>query len=115
VLAEVETAAQALPVFRTIRPDIVTLGVALAYGGQPSPLDLLRLIKQEAPKTSIVMIGAERLSDQGLTFVKEGALDCVRFDGGSLQNLWRRLSLVHPELRRAALGTMLEHGVAKHS
>lgn len=115
VVAEVETAAQALPVFRTTRPAIVTLGVALAYGGQPSPLDLLRLIKQEAPKTSIVMIGAERLSDQGLTFVKEGALDCVRLDGGSLQNLWRRLSLVHPELRRAALGTMLEHGVAKHS
>lgn len=112
VVAEVETAAQALPVFRTIKPEVVALGAALAYGGQPTPFDLLRLIKQEAPKTSIVMIGAERLSDQGQIFVREGALDCVRLDGDRPQSLWRKLTLVHPELR-GAFGAMLEQGVNK--
>ena len=113
VVAEVETAAQALPVFRTVRPEIVTLGVGLAYGGQATPIDLLRLIRNEAAKTSIVMIGAERLSAQGQIFLRAGALDCVILDVGGIQNLWRRLSLVHPELRKGGIGTILEHGAAR--
>jgi DNA-binding NarL/FixJ family response regulator len=113
VVAEVETAAQALALFRTIRPEVVTLAVALSYGGQPTPLDLLKLIKRESPKTSIVMIGEVSSAEQRENFVREGALDCVRLDGGSLHNLWRKLSLVHAELRKTEVGAILEHSGAR--
>src|SRR5690348_10779000 len=80
VVAEVESAAHVLPIFRTIHPEIVALNVSLACGGQSSPLDLLRLMRKESPATSIVMIGAEPMSPEGQTFVSEGALECVKPD-----------------------------------
>lgn len=108
VVAEVETAAQALPLFRTIRPEIVALGVALTYGGQSTPIDLVRLIKRECPQTSVVMIEDGRPCVQRENFLGEGAIDCFALNRGRLSSLWRKLSLVHGELRKTDRVAILE-------
>jgi chemotaxis response regulator CheB len=47
IVAEAETAAQARPLFRTVRPEVVILGADLRYGGRSNPLDLVCLINSE--------------------------------------------------------------------
>ena len=105
IVAEAETAAQALTLFRTVRPEIVTLGAELSCGGQANPLDLVRLIKREAPETSVLMIARE-LPDDAQMFQRAGALECfvAPFEFASL---WRTLSMAHPELTAGAFATMM--------
>jgi DNA-binding NarL/FixJ family response regulator len=106
IVAEAETAAQALTLFRTLRPEIVTLGTELRYGGQSNPLDLVRLIKSEAPETSVLMIARELARHDAQMFQRAGALECfvAPFEFASL---WRTLSMAHPQLMAGAFATMM--------
>jgi chemotaxis response regulator CheB len=101
VVAEAETAEQALPLFLTVRPEVVTLGAELDYEGMPHPAQLVKLIKREAPATSVLMlVNGEAAQDQSV-FLKEGALECVAepLDHSFFGNLSRKLSDAHPELK----------------
>jgi two-component system chemotaxis response regulator CheY len=108
VVAEAATAAQALPLFRTVRPQIVTIDTQLSYGDQPNPFDLVRAIKREAPETSVLMIGDALSPEEAELFVRAGALECfvAPFEFASL---WRTLSIAHPELMAGAFGTMISN------
>ncbi|HLX36711.1 MAG TPA: response regulator [Candidatus Binataceae bacterium] len=106
VLAEAESAAQALPLFRTIRPEIVTLDTQLRYGGQPNPFDLVRVIKRESPGTSVLMVGTTWSPEEAELFIRAGALECfvAPFDFASV---WRVISVAHPELMAGTYATMM--------
>jgi two-component system chemotaxis response regulator CheY len=106
IVAEAETAAQALTLFRTVQPEIVTLGAELSCGGQSNPLDLIGLIKREAPETSVLMIAQELPRHDAQMFQRAGALECfvAPFEFASL---WRTLSMAHPELMAGAFATMM--------
>jgi chemotaxis response regulator CheB len=106
IVAEAATAAQALPLFRTVRPEIVTLGTQLSYGGQPNPFDLVRVIRREAPDTSVLMFGMILAPEEAELFVRAGALECfvAPFEFASL---WRTLSIAHPELMAGTYATMM--------
>jgi len=106
IVAEAETAAQALPLFRTVRPEIVTLGTNLDYGGQSNPLGLVHLIKREAPETSVLMIAREPPPPDAQLFQRAGALECFVVPL-EFANLWRTLSLAHPQLMAGAFATMM--------
>lgn len=106
IVAEAETAAQALPLFRTVRPEIVTLGTELSYGAQSNPLGLVRLIKQEAPETSVLMIARELPPQEALMFQRAGALECFAAPL-EFASLWRTLSMAHPQLMAGAFATMM--------
>jgi chemotaxis response regulator CheB len=108
IVAEAETAAQALPLFRTVRPEIVAIGTQLSYSGQPNPFDLVRVIKREAPETSVLMIGSILSPEEANLFLRAGALECfvVPFEFASL---WRTLSIAHPELTSRTFGTMMSN------
>lgn len=102
VVAETETAGQAIDLFRTIRPQVVTLDMGLHASGNLNALSLFRAIRRESPSTSIVMVGAQRTPENQQIFIAEGALDCIvePFDSAGLERMWRRLSALYPELRR---------------
>ena len=106
IVAEAETAAQALTLFRTVQPEIVTLGADLSYGDQSNPLDLVRLIKREAPETSVLMIARELPQHDAQMFQRAGALECfvAPFEFASL---WRTLSMAHPQLMAGTFATMM--------
>lgn len=102
VIAETETATQAINLFRTTAPDIVTLDAGI---GGPSGVDamtLFRQIREESPRTSVVIFGGNSSPDDQRAYVREGALDCVvePFDSHGLEHMWRRLSAIYPELKR---------------
>jgi chemotaxis response regulator CheB len=101
VIAEAETAAQAVNLFRTVRPDVVAMDVELPRAGDLDALSVLRMIRREAPKVSVIM-----LSDDGAPeanrklFLNEGALDCIvePIEGVGFEKMWQRLAEAYPEL-----------------
>jgi DNA-binding NarL/FixJ family response regulator len=106
IVAEAQTAAQALPLFRTVRPELVILSANLDYADKANPIDLLRLIKREVPETSVLMITDETADPNAQNFRMAGALGCFAppFEFASL---WRTLSSAHPELMAGTFATMI--------
>ena len=102
VVAETGTVAQTIDVFRTTRPDVITLDVGLRGAQGVDALSLFRTIRRESPATSIVIVSASQSPDDQRIYRREGALECVAepFDSFGLKRVWRRLSDVYPELRR---------------
>ncbi|MDB5108092.1 MAG: response regulator receiver protein [Candidatus Binatus sp.] len=102
VVAETETVNQALDLFRTTQPNVVTLDTGLTKSGGLDAIALFRIIRKEAPTTSVVMLSANSSLDDQHVYVREGALDCVvePFDSAGLERMWRRLSAIYPELKR---------------
>jgi chemotaxis response regulator CheB len=106
VVAEAATTEQALTLFRTVQPEIVTLGVNPGYDDESNPLALLRLIKREVPETSVLMVARALLLEDAQTFKRAGALECfvVPIEFASL---WHVLSVAHPELMAGTFATMM--------
>ncbi len=112
VVAEVGTVAQALAIFRTVRPDVVTLGLDLPSADEMDSVSLFREMRRAAPETTIVLLGAnEDRALNGEVFVREGALGLVArpFDSVSFDLLWRGLSRAHPELKNRGVGAIMSH------
>ena len=102
VVAETETVAQTIDIFRTTRPDVITLDLGLHAVMGVDVLSLFRTIRRESPKTSIVIVSASRSPDDQRVYRREGALECIvePFDSFGLERMWRRLSEIYPELKR---------------
>jgi two-component system, chemotaxis family, chemotaxis protein CheY len=102
VVAETETVAQTINLFRTTRPDVVTLDIGLRSAEGPDALSLFRMIRRESPETSIVIVGASQSPENNRVYLQEGALECIvePFDSLGLERMWRRLSAIYPELKR---------------
>jgi CheY-like chemotaxis protein len=91
VIAETETVAQT-----------ITLDIGLRAANGLEALSLFRMIRREAPDTSVVIVSASQAPDDQRVYLKEGALECIvePFDSYGLERMWRRLSDIYPELRR---------------
>jgi two-component system, chemotaxis family, chemotaxis protein CheY len=102
VVAETGTVAQTINLFRTTRPDVVTLDIGLRSAEGPDALSLFRMIRRESPETSIVIVGASQSPENNRVYLQEGALECIvePFDSLGLERMWRRLSAIYPELKR---------------
>ncbi len=102
IVAETETVAQTIDLFRTTRPNVVTLDIGLRAANGLEALSLFRMIRREAPDTSVVIVSASQAPDDQRVYLKEGALECIvePFDSYGLERMWRRLSDIYPELRR---------------
>jgi two-component system, chemotaxis family, chemotaxis protein CheY len=102
VIAEAETASQAINLFRTVQPQVVTLDVGLKPTGALDVLSVFRTVRSEAPETLVMMTGTSWEPETSRVFLSEGAIDCIveRFDSAGFEQMWRSLSGRYPELRR---------------
>ncbi len=102
VVAETETVTQTIDIFRTTRPDVITLDIGLPSAEGMDVVSLFRTIRRESPATSIVIVGASQSPDDQRIYLREGALECIvePFDSFGLERMWRRLSDIYPELKR---------------
>ena len=102
VVAEAETAAQTINLFRTVRPQVITLDLGLRPSGGLDALEVFRSIRHEAPEASVMIMGATDDGDKSRIFLNEGALDCIvePFDSAGVERMWRCWSEHYPELRR---------------
>lgn len=102
MVAETETVAQTIDIFRTTRPDVIALDAGLHSARGVDALSLFRTIRRESPATTIMIVSAPQSADAQRTYMREGALECIAgpVDRLGLKRVWRRLSDVYPELRR---------------
>ncbi len=102
VVAETETVAQTVDIFRTTRPDVIALDSGLHGAQGVDALWLFRTIRRESPAASIVIVTASQSLDDRRIYLRDGALECIAepFVNFGLARVWRRLSDVYPELKR---------------
>jgi two-component system chemotaxis response regulator CheY len=98
VVAEAEKTRQALDLFHTVKPELVTLDVAVAQTGGMGAMALFRIMRNELPKTPILVISSLAFPAVRKSFLKEGALDYLIKPLRSFENLGRRLIELFPEL-----------------
>lgn len=110
VVAEAETASQAINLFRTVRPQLITLAPDLRTSGALDVLAVFRSIRSEAPEAAVMIMGATSEADRSQVFLREGALDCVvePFDSAGFENMWRCLAGRYPELRRPEIPSSVQ-------
>ncbi|MBF6561082.1 MAG: response regulator [Candidatus Binataceae bacterium] len=100
VVAEAENTLQALDLYRTIAPDLVTLDVAVPRTGGIGALGLFRIMRNENPGVSILVVSAIAFPEIRKAFLREGALDYIikPFESSSFEQVCKRLSTMFPEL-----------------
>jgi len=75
VVAEAENTMQALDLFHTVAPDLVTLDVAIAQTGGIGAMALFRIMRSELPEMPVLIISGLAFPEIRKSFLKEGALD----------------------------------------
>jgi two-component system, chemotaxis family, chemotaxis protein CheY len=108
VVAEAENTLQALDLFRTVAPSLVTLDVAVPQTGGIGALALFRIMRSETPDLPVLVVSSISLPEVRKSFLKEGALDYVAkpFNAQSFERVCNRLIELFPELRHLGADPM---------
>jgi len=101
VVAEAENTLQALDLFRTVAPTLVTLEVAVPHTGGIGALALFRIMRSEKPGIPILVVSASAYPEIRKALLREGALDYVikPFDASSFEQVCKSLIKMFPELK----------------
>ncbi len=106
VVAEAESGAQAVSLFRPLRPVLVTLDVVMPHVEGIDALTAFRLMRQEDPAVTIVVISAVPFAKIRDTFIAEGALTYMvkPFIKYYFEQLRRKLELTLPDRKQGLQG-----------
>jgi two-component system chemotaxis response regulator CheY len=104
VVAEAANTGQALDLYRTVKPALVTLDVSVPRTGGIGALALFRVIRLDNPQIPILIISEIAFPEIRKSFLREGALDYLMkpFEGGSFVKVCGKLSEIFPELNLVA-------------
>lgn len=104
VVAEAENGSQALTLFKTLRPDLVTLDVIMPQVDGIDALNAFRQIKKEDPKVPILIVSAVPFDKTRDTFMSEGALDYLvkPFNKRCFDEVKRKLEAIRPKQAETA-------------
>ncbi|MGH8013833.1 MAG: hypothetical protein ACREQ4_15190, partial [Candidatus Binataceae bacterium] len=93
-------ALQALDLFRTVRPTLVTFDIGVAPTGGITPLYLFRMMRAEKPGAAILVVSSVAAKDVRQSFLEEGAIDYLvtPFDTLSFERVRQRVLGLFPEL-----------------
>jgi two-component system chemotaxis response regulator CheY len=105
VVAEAANGAQALTLFRTLKPDLVTLDVIMPQVDGIDAMAAFRMIKSEAPGVPILIVSAVRFEKTRESFMNEGALDYLvkPFNKNSFDEVRRKLEGIFPRVGNRAV------------
>jgi len=110
VVAEAGNGAQALALFKTLRPDFVTLDIIMPQVDGIDSLAAFRMIKSEDPEVPILIVSAVPFDKTRDAFMNEGALDYVvkPFNKSSFEEIRRKLGVIYPAAKRGLPASELE-------
>ena len=102
VVAEAESTSQALDLYRTVKPSLVTLDITIPRTGGLGSLALFRAIRSESPQIPILIVSAMAFPEMRKSFLREGAIDYLikPFDAKSFVKVYGKLGELFPELLR---------------
>jgi two-component system, chemotaxis family, chemotaxis protein CheY len=104
VVAEAENTSQALDLYRTVKPSLVTLDVTVQRTGGIGSLALFRMIRADNPQIPILIVSAISFPEIQKSFLREGALDYLvkPFEADSFVKVCGKLRAIFPELNPLA-------------
>jgi DNA-binding NarL/FixJ family response regulator len=100
VLAEATDASQAVNLFRTARPEVMVLDTALPSRDGIDSRQLLAVVRNEAPTTTVVVIATD-MTDPIAANLDPRAVRNLLLDPGDrrgFQRMWRALAAIYPEI-----------------
>jgi two-component system chemotaxis response regulator CheY len=104
VVGEAENASKAVALFRTLKPDVITLDLVMPNEEEMDALTAFRIIKKEAPRVPILVLSAVPFNKTRELFMEEGAFDyVVKPFGRNLKDALRKLERAFPELKPQGL------------
>ena len=100
VLGEAENGAQAVEMFKQLRPEIVTLDVMMPAVHGIDSLAAFREMRKEKPDVAILIVSAVPFEKTRNTFMEEGALGYIikPFNQYSFDHVRMRLAREFPQL-----------------
>jgi two-component system chemotaxis response regulator CheY len=100
VVAEAENASQALDLFRTVRPDVVTLDVLMPRVGNIDSLGFFRILRNEAPAVPVIIVSVVADPEIRAQFMDGGALEYILkpFSPRTFQQIRQRLMVRFPAM-----------------
>jgi two-component system chemotaxis response regulator CheY len=99
VVGEAANASQGLELFRELRPDLVTLDLVLESNGELDSKALFRAIRQESPKSVVMVLSAHPKAHEGNDFLREGAIAYLEKNFMNVGDLLKLLGRTFPELQ----------------
>jgi two-component system, chemotaxis family, chemotaxis protein CheY len=100
IAGEAENAAQGLKMFRTLKPEIITLDVMMPEIDGLDSMAAFRLMRHEAPDAQIIVVSVIPFEKTRETFLDEGAIAYVvkPFNQYSFKPVQQKLVRLFPEL-----------------
>ncbi len=100
VVGEGENGAQAIAMFKKLKPDLVTLDVMMPAVEGIDSLAAFRAIRHDDPRAAILMVTSVPFERTRDTFMEEGALGYIikPFNKYSFDQVRLRLTRLFPEL-----------------
>lgn len=117
VAGEADNASQAIRLFRTLKPDVVTLDVVMPQVGGIDSLQALKKMMQEDPRVKIIVVSGMPFDETRDAFMREGAVDYVikPFNSFSFEQVRRKLEKFFPELRNHGSTTIGDTATARRA
>ncbi|MGH7905354.1 MAG: response regulator transcription factor [Candidatus Binataceae bacterium] len=116
IVAEAGNAAQALGLFRTVKPDIVTLDILMPRTGGLDSLRLFKILRKQAPAVPIIIVSVVADPEIRAHFMDGGALEYIvkPFNYRTFSRIRQRLQEQFPEMKTALapLASISTEGVA---
>jgi two-component system chemotaxis response regulator CheY len=110
VVGEAANGAQAVALFKTLRPDFVTLDIIMPQVDGIDALAAFRGIKGEDPEVPILIVSAVPFDKTRETFMSEGALDYITkpFNKSSFEGIRRKLGALFAKAGKSSPAAELE-------
>ncbi len=111
VVGEAENGAEAVALFKTLRPDLVTLDLVMPSVNGIDALAAFRLMRKEHPSVEIVVLSAIPFDKSRETFIREGAFTYMvkPLNKFSFDELRRKLERGIPQKKPGLLGLVRKY------
>ena len=102
VVAEAESTRQALDLYRTVKPSLVTLDITIPHSEGLGAVALFRVMRAENPQLPILIVSAMTFPEIPKSFLGEGAVGYLSkpFGAESFVKVYCKLAELFPELVR---------------
>jgi DNA-binding NarL/FixJ family response regulator len=98
IVGEAGNAHEALALFRSLRPQLVTLDLVLPTVEGMTAQSFFRLLREEAPDVAVIVISGQRKETEEAELMRLGALAYFQKPFINFDSLSKKLTQIFPEL-----------------
>jgi two-component system chemotaxis response regulator CheY len=100
IVGEAENPSDGLRMFRELEPHIVTLDLIMPVVEELTTEELFRIIRNDRPDASIIVISSSSKAATAVTFLAQGAIAYLEKPFVNFEHLREKLDSLYPGLKR---------------